>query len=154
KATDNGDGSGPGQSLTSAQSFVLKVLSANEPPNLAFIGDKVALIGKLLTFTLRASDLDQDNLSFSASGLPAGATLNPGPSYGTSVFNWTPGAGDSGTRTVTFKVADDGNGKPAQTLSDTETVRFVVRTSNSAPILQPVGDQTITELETLTLKLR
>ena len=49
------------------------------------------LIGQPLDVALRASDLDQDDLVFSASGLPSGATLTPGVFIGTMIsvlFLW------------------------------------------------------------------
>src|ERR1051325_11247278 len=62
-ATDNGDGGGAKAALSGTADFVLTVNSANEEPKLSYIGDKVAIIGQPLTFTLKASDLDQDTLA-------------------------------------------------------------------------------------------
>ena len=53
---------------------------------------------------------------------------------------------------VSITVTDSGNG--AASLSDTETLQIVVGQTNAAPILQPVGNQTIDELEMLSLVLR
>ena len=84
------DGGGPGAVLTNSYSFVFTVQSDNEPPALAYLGDKVAVVGQPFTLTLRATDMDQEPLNYAVSGLPAGATLTPGASYGTAVLNWTP----------------------------------------------------------------
>ena len=70
-----------------AQTFVVKVAVAAEPPLLAPIGTKVAVIGQPLQFTLRASDLDQDPLHLHRGRTCRhGATLVAGAAYGTAVF--------------------------------------------------------------------
>jgi len=112
-ATDNGDGDGPGAVLSGSQSFVLTVNTPNLPPHLAPIGTKVAVVGQPMQLALKASDGDQDPLTFSAVGLPAGATLSPGTAYGQAVITWTPAAADVGKYTMLVTVADNGNGTPA-----------------------------------------
>ncbi len=152
-ASDNGDGVGPGAALAGSHSFVLTVKSPNEAPQLTLIGDKMAIIGQPLTFTLRATDLDQDALTFTAVGLPAGATLVPGSVYGTATFAWTPTAAQAGTHVVTFQVTDSGNGNPALIESDQQTIRLVARAMNAAPVLAPVGNRVVAEGQTLTISL-
>jgi hypothetical protein len=96
-ATDNGDGGGARDALSASKTFVVKSQSPSEPPLLAPVGTKVAVIGRPLQFTVRASDLDQDPLQFTAQNLPAGATFLPGVVYGTAVFTWMPAAAYAGT---------------------------------------------------------
>ena len=146
-ASDDGDGQGPNFVLTATRTFVISSESPTEPPLLAPIGAKVAVIGSPLRFTVRASDLDQDPLLFSATGLPAGATLTPGLQYGSAVFEWTPNAADLGEYAITFKVTDSTGG------TDQRSIVLKVRTSNAAPLLLPLGDQTVAEGATLTLNL-
>src|SRR5262249_28775843 len=129
------------------------VNSANEPPHLESVGDKVAVIGQPLTFTLRAHDLDQDPLTFSAQGLPGDAKLTPGPAYGTATVTWTPTAAAPGTYSVTFAVADDGNGHAAPVSIDRQTIRLVARAANRAPLFAPVGDQVVSEGQALAVHL-
>src|SRR5262249_41708530 len=83
-ATYDGHGKAPTQALPASQVSVLSAPSANEPPRFDFIGDKVALIGQPLSFTVTAHDLDQDTLIITADELPAGANLTQGPIYGTA----------------------------------------------------------------------
>ena len=75
-----------------------------------------------LTFTVDATDPDgsRDTLTYSASGLPAGATFDPV----TRQFSWTPGYTDAGVHTVAFTVSD---GTRAFSLSSTEAVTITVR---------------------------
>jgi hypothetical protein len=76
----------------------VSVNSPNSPPHLSFIGNKVAVVGNPIQFTVQAADRNQDNLTFSTSGLPAGATLTPTATYGTARFQWTPTASDTKLR--------------------------------------------------------
>ena len=145
-AADNGDGGGARDVLTTSRTFVVKSQAPSEPPLLAPIGTKVAVIGRPLQFTVRASDLDQDPLQFGVQNLPAGATFLPGVVYGTAVFTWTPTAADAGTRSVTFTVTDSAGG------SDSRTIDVIARAANSAPVLLPVGNQTVAENALLDLQ--
>jgi VCBS repeat-containing protein/YD repeat-containing protein len=146
-ASDNGDGEGARGVLSASRTFVISSDSPTEPPLLATLGHQVAVVGNPLRFTVRASDLDQDALSFSATGLPAGATLTPGTQYGSAVFLWTPTSGDLGAHDVTFTVTDSAGN------TDQRTITVRVRTSNAAPLLLPVGDQSVAEGATLIVDL-
>jgi len=88
--------------LTASQSMVITVTLANRPPTLDDPGDRNVTAGTPVTFTLSASDPDGDALTFSATGLPAGATLNAA----TGAFAWTPTAAQLGTHAITFKATD------------------------------------------------
>jgi YD repeat-containing protein len=154
-ATDNGDGGGAKAVLSGSTGFVLTVNSPNEAPKLAFIGNKVAVVGQPLAFVIRASDLDQDPLTFTTTtGLPAGATLTPLAVYGQAQFSWTPTAADAGTKTITFRVTDSGNGVPANALFAEQTIDIVVRAANSAPVLAPVANRQVAEGNLLQIQLQ
>src|SRR5262249_35939031 len=141
------------QALSASRSFVLSAHSANEPPRFDFIGDKVAVIGQPLEFTVRARDLDQDTLVITADNLPPGANLTQGPVYGTATVTWTPTAADAGTYLVTFRVADSGKGNPVLTATDTQTIRLTARAANQAPVLAPVANPVVSEGQTLVVQL-
>lgn len=151
-ARDNGGGT-PAAALTGQASFVLTANSPNEPPRIGFVGNKVALVGQPLTFTASIADADQDPLTFSASGLPAGATFAATGVYGVGQFQWTPTAGQIGTHPVTLRVADSGAGDPGRILTDAETIDIVVRAANAAPALQPIGGQQVAEGAALVVQL-
>src|SRR6266571_1328560 len=129
-ATDNGDGEGPKAVLSTSSSFVVTARSLSEAPHLDSIGDQVAVVGQTLRFTIQAHDLDQDTLTFSATGLTAGATLTPDLFYGRAVIQWTPTAADLGPRTVA---------------QDSRTMHIVGRTANQAPALTPIGGKVLSE---------
>ncbi len=139
--------------MSSQESFVLDVAVASEPPQLQYIGDKVAKIGSPFQLTLYATDLDQQPLTFSANGLPAGATITPSHTYGQAVVSWVPTASDAGTYSVTLIVTNTGNGNPILVASDQQTIHLVVRSDDQAPVLTNPGDQSVVEGQTLTVAL-
>jgi hypothetical protein len=66
------------------------------------IGNKSVNEYSNLTFTISATDPEDDSLTYTASDLPDGATFDPG----TRAFSWTPTISQSGTYNVTFTVRD------------------------------------------------
>ncbi len=93
---------------------------ANHPPVLAAIGPQSGTTGVPLSFTLSATDPDAgDTLTFSAAGLPGGATLDPA----TGAFAWPVPV--AGTYNVTFAVSDGKGG------TDSEAVTITVAASSS-----------------------
>ncbi len=144
-ARDDGDGGGKSTILSTLEGFVLTVTAANEPPQLGFLSDQVAVVGQQLKIAVTATDLDQETLVYALAGLPAGATLTPGAAYGTATLTWTPTVNDLGLYSANITVSDGGNGQPALAASDTRNIRIVVRDSNQAPDLQPIGNRQVSE---------
>jgi len=95
-----------------------------------------------LTFTVTASDLDEDGLTFTASDLPDGATFDPE----TQVFSWTPDYEDADNYEVLFTVTDDG----VPPMGDSETITITVGNINRPPAFDPIGNRQINEDDTLT----
>ena len=85
----------------------------NHAPELASIGDQSVAENSLLSFSVSATDPDGDELSYSATGLPTGAT------FSNQEFSWTPTSDQTGPHTVTFTVSDG-------TLEDSETITITV----------------------------
>jgi hypothetical protein len=73
-----------------------------------------------LTFGVAAVDPDGDPLTYSASGLPEGASFDPA----TQQFSWTPGYTQAGQYEVTFTAVD---GQDRYALSATKVVTITVR---------------------------
>jgi hypothetical protein len=67
-----------------------------------YIPENTVQIGENLNITVRASDEDEDNLTYSASSLPAGASFD-GKS---GSFKWTPVEGGEGVYSLFFEVSD------------------------------------------------
>ncbi len=112
----------------------------NHAPVLGAVGDQNVFNGALLAFTLTATDVDTDTLTYGHQGLPAGATLDPA----TGAFSWTPTVAQTGDHAVTLTVSDG-------LATDSETITLTV--GNRAPTLTAVGDKTIGAGQTLSFTL-
>lgn len=112
--------------------------SVNHAPVLAPVGARTVGEGLALAITLSATDADAQPLTYSASGLPAGATFNAG----TRRFDWTPGFSAAGSYSVRFRVADNAFPTVAR---DSEDVAITVTDRNPgdnlAPRLDPLSDR-------------
>ncbi|NQU11193.1 putative Ig domain-containing protein, partial [bacterium] len=126
------------RSLTPTQVAELHSGTSNQPPVLNPIGPKSINEGQNLSFVISATDPDSAGLTYTAAGLPNGASFNPS----TRTFSWTPAVGQAGTYTVVFAVSDGG-------LSDSEAVTISVGGGggggNAAPVLAPIGNKTVAE---------
>ncbi|MBP7830527.1 MAG: DUF11 domain-containing protein [Kiritimatiellae bacterium] len=101
----------------------LYYLPTNQPPALAPIGDRTALVSNRLEFAVTATDIDGDAVTLTASNLPSGAVFDPvtGVSPVTNRFEFTPDVGQAdAVYEITFHAADaDGS------ISETVTVRVL-----------------------------
>ena len=113
---------------------------SNSTPDLNVIGHRAMPENQLLTFTTTATDPDNDPITYFATNLPAGAT------FVNEVFSWTPSYAQAGTYSITFTASDG-------TLSDSETVDIIVTNTNRAPIMLPIGNQTVVENHSLSFSL-
>jgi hypothetical protein len=104
--------------LSSAPATVnITIISVNDTPVLAPIGNKTVVKGSLLTFTATATDVDAGQThTFSLIGAPSGATINAT----SAVFTWTPTVAGI----YTFKVRVTDNGTPV--LFDEEQITVTV----------------------------
>jgi hypothetical protein len=89
--------------------------SGDFDPELNGIGAQRTDEGTLLQFTISADDRDRDELSFSATDMPAGASFDAAARR----FSWRPGSADVGMHRVTFAVSDGAE-------SDSESVAIFV----------------------------
>jgi len=128
--------------LTTSDEVVIIVdPTPNEAPVLSTIDNQTIDEGMLLTFTVNATDPNDDTLSFTLSNTPTGATLTDN-NKGTATFNWTPNFNQAGNYPdVLFTVTDDG--VPIQ--SDFEAITITVGAVNRPPQFDALGSQTIDE---------
>ena len=140
RVTDDGT-----PSLDDFETFDITVDELNQAPVLNPIGNLGIDEGDTLTFTASATDADvpANSLTFSLdAGAPSGASINPS----SGVFSWTPDeAAGPGLYTVTVRVTDDGT----PNLNDFETIQITVSELNQAPVLNPIGNQSVNENNTL-----
>ncbi len=114
-------------------------------PVLSSIGSKSISETNVLNFAVDASDADGNDLTYSATGLPDGANVDPA----TGVFTWTPAPGQSGVYTVTFEVSDG-------YLSDSEDVLITVNPPNNVPVIdsfEPENGSSFNEKEEISISV-
>ena len=121
----------------------INVAAQNDAPTLAAIPNQTVDELVTLNFTAVGNDIDGPSLTYSLTGAPAGATINPT----TGVFSWTPTEAQ-GAGVYNFSVVvSDGS------LSDTKPVQVTVNEVNQNPTLAAVPDQTVNEGSLLTFGL-
>ncbi len=133
KVTDSGG-------LSAEQTVSITVEDLNRPPQLQPIEAKKVLENQLLRFKVLGSDEDSDNtLTYTAEGLPEGATFDPA----TQTFSWQPTFEQAGSYQVTFKVTD---GKEEASI----VVPIEVVNVNRPPQFSGLSDRQVKENETLS----
>ncbi|MBN1980252.1 MAG: hypothetical protein JW795_01890 [Chitinivibrionales bacterium] len=100
----------------------LGIKKINRPPALKLITDQKTVVGKLLSFSVTATDPDKDALKFSIFNNPTGSTFD----NGSGAFSWTPGQ-DGIFPNIVIKVED--NASPA--LSDSQSITITVDKSTA-----------------------
>jgi PKD repeat protein len=113
-----------------SETVAITVNNVNRPPVLAAIGNKSVSENNALSFSVSATDTDGDTVTYSYSGLPAGA------SFSSQTFNWTPTYAQTGTYQVTF-TASDGQAQ------DSEIITITVGNVNRPPVLSSIGNKSV-----------
>jgi len=121
--------------------------SDNNPPVVQTISPSSYTIdqGQTVTFSVTATDADDEELSLEASGLPVGATFTPtnpvtGTSSVTGTFTWTPSFTQSGTFGINFQATDERDARSAIrsvviTVNELNIDRlFTTSTSDASPV--------------------
>lgn len=125
--------------LNDTMEVTITVGNANQPPVFEAMTSQQVYEGQELSFTVSATDPENDTLTYSVVEPPTGSEFDPD----TQTFSWTPGYTQSGTHTVQFMVTDDG----VPTQSDTLYVTITVINVNRAPVLQSIGTRHFTLLD-------
>jgi len=110
--------------LSDTEEVTFTVGIGNKAPVLDVVGELTVAEGSELTFIATASDVNGDNLTYSASGIPAGASFD----IASHKFIWQPDYAQAGDFTVTIGVTDG-------MLSDSATINIVVVNTNLPPVI-------------------
>lgn len=117
----------------------ITVVPVNDPPLLNAIGDRSGFEGSDIIIVLGGTDVDDTVFTFSATGLPTGASLVG------NTFSWTPSEDQGpGSYDVTFTINDGSGG------TDSETITITVDEVNVAPTIDPIADITADEMTLIT----
>src|SRR5205814_1637663 len=128
--------------LSSSQTFAWTVTNVDRPPVLSAVADRTDLENATVSLTLVATDPDGDALTYSATGLPGGLSVNAT----TGVISGTLSYTSAGLHTVTATVSDG-------TLSSSQTFAWTVTNVDRPPVLSVVADRTDLENAVITLTL-
>lgn len=115
-------------------------VTVNRPPVFASIGDKTVDEGRLLEFSVTATDADNNPLIYIAENLPSQAT------FVNQTFSWAPTYTQFGTYRVRFVVSDGQD-------SDSETITVTVNNVNGPPVFVPIGNKTVKRGKHLQFKV-
>src|SRR6185503_14423776 len=129
-------------SLTTSETFHWTVTNTNRAPVVTAPADQTSVEGAAVTLAIVATDPDGDPLTFSATGLPPGLSVNPmtGEISGTLAYT------AAGAYTVTVSATDG-------SLTTSETFHWTVTNTNRAPVVTAPGDQTSAEGAAVTLAI-
>jgi len=111
---------GPQTLQVTWQNGTATVSTTNNPPVFSAVGNKTVNEGETLTFTVSATDPENDAITYGIQNKPPGADFNPS----TKTFTWTPNFNQQGTYVVTFTASDGVN---TSVLNVTITVNNVNR---------------------------
>ena len=117
--------------LTSAARTVTVAVLANTAPAITAVPNQTVRAGQSLSFNITATDAENDPVTLSASGLPAGSSFSVGE--GAAVFFWP--APVAGSYTVIVNATDG-------VLNSSRSVSITV-TANTAPVLATIATQTV-----------
>src|SRR4029077_12665222 len=128
--------------LASSQTFAWTVTNVDRPPVLSAVADRTDAENAAITLTLVATDTDGDALTYSATGLPGGLSVN----VTTGVISGTLTYTSAGPHTVTATVSDG-------TLASSQTFGWTVTNVDRPPVRSPVADRTDAENAVISLTL-
>jgi hypothetical protein len=129
--------------MSDSQTISITVNNVNNPPMLTNPGNKNVNENQLLQFTLSATDVNGDAVTYSMNGAPTGAGLT------NNQFSWKPTYAQSGSYGVKFFARD--NGVPQ--MSDSQIISITVNNVNNPPMLTNPGNKTVNENQLLQFML-
>lgn len=107
------------------QSWNLVVADSNQAPLITSSAPTTGMEGVAYSYTVTATDADDDVLHYNAGTLPTGASFDPS----SHKFSWTPDFTQSGSASFSVTVSDGNGGSVSQTWT------VMVTDSNQAPVI-------------------
>ncbi len=131
---------------TDTQAFQIDVGCENRPPQITSIPPVSAQTGELYLYAARASDPDEDAITWSLTAKPTGMTMDAT----TGLIRWTPATNQAGVNTVTLRASDSRGGIGSQTY----TLYVGNQKANHAPIITsaPARGATVDRAYTYALR--
>jgi YD repeat-containing protein len=126
-----------------SQAFEILVTNENQSPQLAPVATQTVLEGATLRFSLAATDIDGDAITFGSRDLPLGATLNPK----TGQFVWTPDFDQHGRYEFNVQASD------ALGASERHVVINVINVNGPVTFDSSLGQFVIYEDQDLTINV-
>ena len=126
------------ETLSASRNVTFTAIKVNYAPYFT-LGNFTTLTyneGTPIQANINAADWNRDVITYSATNLPKGATVNSA----THTFSWTPGYDQAGTYNIILIVSD---GK----LQNSKLLRIIVNDGNNAPIFGPVADASVNQNE-------
>nr|WP_321497466.1 Ig-like domain-containing protein [uncultured Methanolobus sp.] len=123
-----------------SQVVEITVTNVNNPPVFTAIGSQSVNEGQELAFTVNATDVDGDTLTYNVIGLPSGVTLDSN----SGDFTWTPDYNMAGDYTANFSVTDGEH-------HVYQEVGITVENTNRAPEFPVINTQYVAENNTIAL---
>jgi RHS repeat-associated protein len=109
------------------QTFTVSVSCVNQPPRISSVPVTTANANFVYAYAVRASDPNNDPLTFALDQSPAGMAFLPG----TSIIRWVPTAAQVGPQAVTVRVTDRAGNVTTQTF----TVIVEATAPNRSPLI-------------------
>lgn len=128
--------------LSATQAVTITVNNVDRAPVFDPIEEKRIDEFSVLRFTVHAVDPDGDIITYSASNMPAKATLNAT----TGEFTWMPVRSDIGERTITFIAT-------SKLKTASISVKIIINDIPFKPELNPIGNKIVNEGQTLQFKV-
>jgi len=142
--TDDGS---PIESTDEVFTWNVSVVVTNQPPIITTIPTQTNSESDVVSLQVNATDPDGDNLSYSATGLPAGLSINS--STGLISGTISAGAEASSPYITTITVTDDGS----PTESSDEVFTWNVSAVNQPPVVTTIPTQTNDESDVVSLQV-
>lgn len=112
-----------GQQDSNNVTVTINVTSVNDAPVITSTAVTSASIGTQYTYTVTATDVENDQLTYSLTTFPMGMAINST----TGVITWTPVSGQQGNNNIVVQVSDGNGGTPTQS--------FTINVANAQPVI-------------------